>query len=451
MPEPEARFTYIFASELYERLRWFVQLRWLAAVGLASASLLGPNVGLSAVWPSLFLVATIVALYNLLFYWRLRGRTADVHPYANLRANAILQMVMDLAALLATVSFTGGLRSPLLMFFAFHMAIGTIMIATRIMYLLAGMTSLGALGLYLLQVSDVFGSNNLGHDSANWDTTSSVNLAALSLSMFGIVYLTDSVTSRFKQRNIDLYRATREMEELERRKSHYMRISAHQLRSPLATIKTSLQVLIQGYVDLSSERADRLIRGAVGRANGLLAIVTDLLNLAKIREARGKAEWSRRIMLHQLLADLLHSQRQSAERQGVELVYDFEGVAVLEWGVASDLANAFENLISNAIKYSRPGGIVLVQLRTAGGAAVVQVADEGIGIPAESLDEVFLEFVRTPSARRHAPDGTGLGLAIVKEAIDAHHGVIRVKSREGEGSSFTVTLPLNSAPPTGVL
>jgi signal transduction histidine kinase len=234
---------------------------------------------------------------------------------------------------------------------------------------------------------------------------------------------------------------------LEERKSHYMRISAHQLRSPVGTIKASLQVLVDGYVDPSTERGKKLLRGAAERADGLLAIINDLLDLAKIREGRGqKAPWNQEINVNQFLADLFDSLQPYADERGVKLVPDFEGVAILAWGLPPDLVHAFENLIHNALKYSSRGGRVTVRLRVLGETCVIRFMDEGIGIPADYVDQVFFEFVRAPNAKRHAEEGTGLGLAIVKEVIEAHGGRMAVYSRAGAGTTFTIRLPLNHVP-----
>jgi len=453
--------SYIFGPELYGRLRWFGRLRWLAVSALALASLLGPRLGVASVWPSFFVVASVVAAYNLAFRRVLRGRKKWEHPYANLRAIAICAMLMDLGALLVTVHFSGGLRSPLLPFFVFHMAIGTIMIATRTAYVLAGATCLGAAALYAAEARGFLGSHPIGAPAAAGDPAAPLNLLTLFVALFGVVYLTDSVTSRFKQRNIDLYKATealsarteelqrllQEIETVERRKSHYMRISAHQLRSPLGTIKASLQVLLDGYVEPSTDRGRKLLLGALERTEGLLAIINDLLDLAKIREGRiGKAPWSRRINVNQILADLFDSLEPAAEKLGVRLVPDFEGVAVLSWGIPPDLIHAFENLIYNAIKYSRPLGTVTVTLRVRDDIVLVSVVDEGIGIPDAYLDQVFLEFVRAPNARAHRAEGTGLGLAIVKEVVEEHSGRVSVRRGEERGAVFTVGLPLHHTP-----
>ena len=288
-----------------------------------------------------------------------------------------------------------------------------------------------------------------------------VSAAVLVALVFGMVYLTDTVTSRFKRRGIQLFEASeklrerkeqlqqllREREEVERRKSHYMRISAHQLRSPLGTIQTSLQVLLDGIIDPASAAGRRMIAGASERVEDLLFIVNDLLELAKMREGRARAPWVRNLSINQVLADIFDAIAPYAQERGVGLVSDIDGVAVLQWGVPPDLVYAFENLIQNAIKYSNRGGEVRVALRADDRFAQVEVSDRGIGIPEDLLDDVFLEFVRAPNAKRHDRSGTGLGLSIVREGIEMHGGTVAVTSAAGNGTTFTVRLPLDYVPP----
>jgi two-component system sensor histidine kinase SenX3 len=136
-----------------------------------------------------------------------------------------------------------------------------------------------------------------------------------------------------------------------------------------------------------------------------------------------------------------------AQEREVELVPDFQGVALLDWGVPPDLVYIFENLIHNAIIYSKRGGEVRVSLTVEDGIATVVVADQGIGISEELQDDVFLEFVRAPNAKQYVEGGTGLGLSIVKEGVEMHGGDISVESTVGEGSRFIVELPLHFTPP----
>jgi signal transduction histidine kinase len=434
----------------------------LAVIGLAAASLFGRRLEFQSVWPSLFVVASIVALYNLFFRWLLRlGGPGTSESFASsLRIVAVYEMAMDLIALTVTIHFTGGLQSPLLPFFAFHMAIGTMMITSRLTYVLAGAVSAGALLVFLLEVRGAIGFHPLVAGTGLDMQVAALNLLTLIVALFGIVYLTDSVVTRLKQRSLELYETSEalgdrteelqrllgEMEELERRKSHYMRISAHQLRSPLGTIKTALRVMRKGYIDPGSEAGAKMLDGAAEVTDGLLAVINDLLELAKMREGRSKAPWSKSVNLNQLIADLFDTLVPDAERRDVTLKPEFKGVAILDWGVPPDLVHAFENLIYNGIKYNRAGGSVVVELESADEAAIVRVIDSGIGISAEYLDQVFLEFVRAPNAKHHTSEGTGLGLAIVKEVVETHGGNVAASSREGEGTTFTVRLPLHHTP-----
>jgi len=456
----ETRFEHIFAPRLFQRLLWFGRLRWIAVGCLALVSFVGPGLGFPSVWPSLSVIAGVVAAYNVVFQQVLRRAEGRLPSHSNLTLTAGCEMVMDLAALLVTVHFSGGLQSPLLPFFAFHMAIGTILIRNRWMYLLAGAMSVGALALLLMEARGLLRFHPLQPGVALDISRSGFNLVALVAALFGIVYLTGTVARQLKrtsiglsetveileQRSEELRRVVEKMERLERRKSHYMRISAHQLRSPLGTIRTALQVFTDGFVDPSSERGRRLLNGAVERTDDLLATVNDLLELAKIREGRRRAPWRREIILNQLLADLLDSLASPAEDRGIEMTHEFNGVAVLEWGVPPDLVYAFENLISNAIKYSHPGGSVTVRLEICDGDALVRVIDQGIGIPEDLRESVFFEFVRAPNAKRHAAEGTGLGLAIVREVVEAHGGLVSVEAPAGQGTTLRVTLPLNHMP-----
>ena len=101
------------------------------------------------------------------------------------------------------------------------------------------------------------------------------------------------------------------------------------------------------------------------------------------------------------------------------------------------------NLVSNAVKYNRPGGQVWVNIREKDGNMVARVRDNGVGIPQESLDRIFERFYRVDKGRSRKQGGTGLGLSIVKHIVNFYHGTIRVTSQLDEGTEFVVTIPLN--------
>jgi signal transduction histidine kinase len=449
---------------MYVRLQRFLILRWFVFAGLVLTSIIGKWLTHLPLWPYILWVAIFVGSYNVIIQIWLGAFLKREKPFSQLKACAIIQMVMDLIALMITSHFTGGMHSPVLPFFVFHMAIGTIMIKPKIVYCIAGATCLGMSIMHLLERTGILAFHPLDPELGTLGTSGDLNLIGLSATVFGMVYLTASVTNQFKLRNIELHETSdrlkeqsqklkmllKEKEELERRKSHYMRISAHQLRSPLGTIKTSLQVMTDGYLEPNSERGRRLLKGVMHRVDSLLAIVNDLLELAKMREGRAKAQWVRNVSINQILADIFDESEIQASEKKVELEPLFLSGrnAILDWGVPPDLVYALSDLVANGIKYSsHEGGKVTTNVEINEGTALITISDNGIGIPEDWLEDIFLEFVRAPNAKHHQIEGTGLGLSIVYEAVNMHGGSISVESTEGVGTTFKVTLPLHYTPP----
>ncbi len=441
----------VLAAELLDRIAWFVRLRWAAGAALLAFAAAAPRAGMPSEWGRVWLVAVVVLAYNailhaLLATWRRSGQ-AD---YRWLARCTLIQILIDLAALVLLVHLTGGAASPFLPFFTFHMVIGTIMLSARTMSAVAAAVWLACAALFL------GGAGPLGHPPIPLEMRAAV-LGALACALGLTVYLTDTVASQLKERGLRLFRLAEELRDktaelekllaemraIEARKSHFMLLSAHQLRSPLATVKTSLDVLLQGYVDLTSPRAAGLILGASERVEGLLRIVGDLLELAKLREAAQRAPWASGVNLAQLAVDVADALTPVAEARQITLESSYDADVVLARGVPPDLEYAIENLVHNALKYSRPGGAVHVQVRRSGEFGVLEVRDQGIGVPPEFLADLFVEFARAPNARRHTAEGTGLGLAIVKEVAEAHGGRVEAESRLDEGSTFRLLLPLH--------
>ncbi len=458
-----ATFAFALTTELYGRLCMFVRLRWFAVTGLATAAMLGPSVGLPHLWPSLFLVAVFVASYNLYYALRLRDARQAAGPLGYLQARALVQMALDLLALLFAVHFTGGLDSPILPFFVFHMAIGTMLLPNRTMYLVATAVCLALLLVPLLAQMGLFEAPASLDAVGVPGGSGGLVFLAIAVTIYGTVYLTGRVTARIREGNLNLLdttmllgekthqleQALAEIKDVERRKSHYMRLSAHQLRSPLGTVKASLDVLARGTVDPNSERGQRILAGCVERVDGLLMIVNDLLGLAKIREGQQSTPWVRNLRLDELLGRVQQSLAAYARERGIPLSVDLSEPVNLTWGSPEDLHYAVENLLQNAIKYTAAPGTVRMALASADGWATVTIADEGIGIPQEMLQDIFLEFVRAVNAKHHAHEGTGLGLSIAKEATELHGGTLSIDSEEDRGTTVTIRLPLVHEPPEG--
>jgi signal transduction histidine kinase len=227
----------------------------------------------------------------------------------------------------------------------------------------------------------------------------------------------------------------RRVEELRR---NFVVNASHELKTPVTGIQTlaeALQVTLRNDPD----RAPALVTQLNGEAERLVRLVSDLLDLRRLEE-RGPLERVP-VDLAELVRRAVAEAVPRAERRGVELSVDGPDHAFVS-GLPGDLELIVENLVANGVKYNRPGGSVNVSLEPAHGTYVLRVTDTGIGIPQHDLGRIFERFYRIDSARSRETGGTGLGLSIVRHAAELHGGSISVESLLGEGTTFTVTLPV---------
>lgn len=236
------------------------------------------------------------------------------------------------------------------------------------------------------------------------------------------------------------------LQDLEKSKSHFVRIVTHELRSPVQVVTSLLNVLDRGYVgDLNEKQAD-LVSRARRRIEFLQTLIDDLLALAA-----GKADVLTTadrglVSLTDVLKEVKGRHEAQAEEKGVDLLLTCPDDALNVWGDRSELDRMLNNLVSNAVKYTQQGEVRLV-LEQRDSFARVVVNDTGIGIPEDDLPRLFQEFFRAQNAKKVKQTGTGLGLSIVKDLVDRYGGEIEVASVEGEGTTFTLKLPLADRSP----
>jgi signal transduction histidine kinase len=225
-------------------------------------------------------------------------------------------------------------------------------------------------------------------------------------------------------------------------KTWFLQKAAHQLKSPFNAIYSLMKVLRKGYMGpVTEQQQDALLR-CEKRLEMLGSLVSDLLKLG-IRRMSSDRTKPRAVDAGRVLAALADLFETSASGKGVQIVFQIgDGVPQI-MGDEKLLDELFSNLISNAVKYTPSGGKVSVSLDQVSSDRVqFQVSDTGIGIPEEDTARLFTEFFRAENAKALAEEGTGLGLVIVKEIVDFLGGSISVRSKVGEGTTFTCLLPV---------
>ena len=222
----------------------------------------------------------------------------------------------------------------------------------------------------------------------------------------------------------------------ERNRREFTANVSHELKTPLQGIIGSAELLESGVVQ--PDDVPRFVGHIRSEAQRLVTLINDIIRLSELDE--GGALPSEPVELLSLCRDTAQSLAPAAEAHNVTVSVTGEEVTVP--GVRRLISEVFTNLCDNAIKYNRDGGSVSVTVSRDGNNAVVSVSDTGIGIPPEHQSRVFERFYRVDKSHSKASGGTGLGLSIVKHAVLYHHGTVEVHSVPGEGTTFTVRLPM---------
>jgi PAS domain S-box-containing protein len=248
-----------------------------------------------------------------------------------------------------------------------------------------------------------------------------------------------------KQAEGALRDANDQLREADRRKDEFLAVLSHELRNPLAPIRNSLHLL--DHAPPGSDAARRA-RDVLQRQTGHLArLVDDLLDMSRI--AHGKIELQlARIDARDVVRRTCDDIRTVFEQRSVELRFSQATEPVWVDADAARLAQMVGNVVSNALKFTPPGGMVGVTVETRGGACEVSVLDTGIGIAPADIDRIFDQFVSAGRTRHGGQVGLGIGLYLVRELARMHGGAVRARSAGvGLGAEFVLTLPLATAPP----
>ena len=242
---------------------------------------------------------------------------------------------------------------------------------------------------------------------------------------------------------LSLYDVTRE-KLINQMKSEFISIAAHQLRTPLSAIKWIFHMLISEDLGPVNSAQKSFLQKGYDSNERMIVLINDLLNVTKIEEGRFLFDFEK-VSLKDLLEQILGESIAVAAKNGVAL--EFNAPKIMLPTILADAQKmkiAFQNLIDNAIKYSFPQGKVIVTLKKELDRYLINISDQGVGVPQDQKQRIFNKFFRGSNVVKMETDGTGLGLFITKNIIEKHGGSISFTSEENKGTTFTIELPLNS-------
>lgn len=229
----------------------------------------------------------------------------------------------------------------------------------------------------------------------------------------------------------------KELEERERFRREFIGNLAHELKTPIFNIQGYILTLLEGGLEDEKVNRDFLNRASNG-VDRLMKIVEDLDMITKLESGVMELRMTT-VDLHGLVKEAMDTLEMNARDKGVRLRNDVPpGTEVT--ADRNRMAQVFINLLNNAINYGKQGGTCAISSYGLGDQVVVEVSDDGIGISGEHLPRLFERFYRVGKSRARNEGGSGLGLAIVKHIVEAHGQTIAVKSEEGQGTTFVLTL-----------
>jgi signal transduction histidine kinase len=393
----------------------------------------------------MYCIVAFLALYNLAMLiclkYIVRAKIARTDRIIRLLID--IQISLDLVALTALLHYSGGIESPFVLFYVFHMVIASILLSVRERYLHATLSVILFVLLVLLEYKQIIPhysvTASIGRELHSDGIYILGAVIALVVTVYCVVYMTSVITTRLKQQEQATRQANVQLKHKDRIKDEYVLRVTHDIKGHLAVIQSCLDVLANKLVGALNERQAEFVTLARNRTRKLTRFVKALLRLTQMR------------LSNNLEMDVFSlKEAVNSAIVAVQTRVEDKSIALnCSVGMSDDkvLGNQFSiiemvtNLLLNAIKYTPEGGTINVSAKDDGDYVLMEISDTGIGIPPEELPKIFDEFYRATNAKKIEKDGTGLGLSIAKQIIERHGGRIWVESNEGSGTTFRFTLP----------
>jgi len=449
---------------LIMRLGVFNNMRWVAILGVIVVTLTARYV-FHIGFPTLpvYIICIFMVLYNLVLMRQVRD-IHKLHPdliIPRVRRYTYSHITLDMVALTILLHFTGGIENPFIFFFVFHIILASIGLNYKMVYLLSTMAISMVALLVGLEYAGLIPHVNLEGFvlATRYQEPSRIlgTMSALAVLLYGATYVTTAVAGelRKRQRQVvelrehlleektdELERASSAIVKLEEEKSRFLRfigMAAHDLKAPLTAIQGFLWVMLGGFAGEISEKQRNILERSTRRITGLLALISDLLDIPRIETGQIVQE-IKEISLRQTIKNSLESQSNLAKDKGIKLKVEIpDGLPKIR-GSASRLQQVIINLVNNAINYT-PEGTIIIRVQERSKDLLVEIMDTGIGIPLGDIPRLFEDFFRASNVE---VKGTGLGLSITKRIVEAHGGKISVVSpcpETNSGCKFSFTLP----------
>ena len=434
-------------KELVESLSRFINLRWIMVIGIFVTSKFAKfGLGIDLPTIPIFIVTFCILIFNLICLY-LQKHVKSYESFAN------LQISVDWIALVFLVHFTGGIESPVIFYFIFHVIISAILLSEKKCYLQTSFASMLIISLSIMEYFHVIPHVHIKElfPSPVYDNS----LYLLSIIFFSVTslyisaYLATSVNNRLRKRENeivtlknDITDAYNKLEAIDREKSEFTYKVIHELRSPLSAIQSLLKSIEEGYAGEISGKARDLVIRSEKRTSFLMTLVSGLLDLIAGKIGKPKEGDKKLIDINISVKNTLHLMQEKIREENLKIINKTATEPLYLNIVPDDLDIILTNLLDNSVKYTEQGGTISINSTITDKEVKLEISDTGIGITTEDLNKIFNEFYRSQNAKTAELSGTGLGLSIVKNLIKQYGGSIDVRSEIEKGTTITISFPI---------
>lgn len=447
-----------FWQAISVRNLWFIRLRYFFIAGLILFLIGGEYVLTFALTPAqitaILVTGLIILLYNFLIQI-IRKNIKSIPGKFNSLHLSLVQMILDLMALMILVYFTGIIESPLHLFFIFQLIIGSIILPGYLVYTIAAVIIIIYSTLIFMQyyglaanhyIAGLY-SNHIEHEFSFIILFIIVFAAMLIVS----VYLANNIARRLYQREKQLVETFEKLKETEKAKQKYIIGVVHEVKSPISSVRSILDLVNNEYLGPVSEEAERKINRAKKRTDDAIQLINSVVRLSKLKLL--DMTTAEEVSPRELLKNIIGKNSEEIKRRKIHLHFeDYRKDKKNLYGDKILLELALSNIFVNAMKYGQEGGKIEAIINDKNSNLVIDITDDGIGIPEKEINKIFNQFFRASNIVKDKQEGSGMGLSVVKEVIERHRGKIDVQSpsrlgdEKNPGTTVLIELPYKFAP-----
>ncbi len=423
---------------------WLIRLRWYAIIGIIIAFCVAKYI-LHTIWElPVYNVVIILIILNVLSFSFLKYlQKSNIRKSLKI-VNRIInfQISTDLIVLTILLHYSGGVENPFIIYYIFHMIIGSIILTTKesflqtsfALILVGSMTFLEYSGIIQHFPLDGFIITNMYNNITYLICTGFI---FISTSYF-VVYITNTIIKESRKHEAAYLKANIKLKQKDKIKNEYVMRITHDIKGHITAIQSCITVLKNKITGQLNPQQEEFVNRANNRVHTLNKFISDLLSITN-RKLQQKPE-RKYFNLINSIEEVIKMAEHNAQDNNISIIKNIESPINFIYGEQFSIEEVLSNLILNAIKYSPPGKNVLVNAIDKQDKVLIEITDNGMGIPQEEIHLIFNEFYRASNVKTQIKDGTGLGLAITKQIVEEHGGKIWVESEVNKGSTFSLLL-----------